>query len=81
MITIYDSETRKYYTWTTGECKIDFTEEPLCNMPKESFVLYKFNDNEHRMLQHFVDWFEANSPSVIAGWNIQGYDIPYIKTE
>lgn len=78
MITIYDSETRKYYTWTTGECKIDFTEEPLCNMPKESFVLYKFNENEHRMLQHFVDWFEANSPSVIAGWNIQGYDIPYI---
>ena len=78
MITVYDSLTRKYYTWTTGDCEVDFKEEPLDKMPKDDFVLFKFYGNEPGMLNHFIDWFEENTPSVITGWNIQGYDIPYI---
>ena len=78
MITVYDTGTGKYYTWTLGDCEVDFKEEPLRDMPKEKFVLYKFHNNEKRMLEDFLNWFERNIPDVVAGWNIQGYDIPYI---
>ena len=78
MITIYDSETQKYYTWSLEHAKIDFKEEPLCNYPKSKFVFYEFHDNEERLLEHFLDWVEANYPDVSMGWNIKGYDWPYI---
>ena len=78
MITIYDSLTKKYYTWSLGDCEIDFKEEPLKDMPKDNFVLYKFYGQETNLLNHFLNWFEANSPDVLAGWNIQSFDVPYI---
>lgn len=78
MITIFDTLTKKFYTWTTGECEQTFVEEPMNQMPQDSFVLFKFYNNEKRMLEHFVNWFEENSPDIVAGWNIQGYDMPYI---
>lgn len=78
MITVHDSLTDRFYTWTTGECEISFMDEPLNSEPKSRFELFKFQDSEPAMLRHFVDWMERNSPDVIQGWNIQGYDIPYI---
>ena len=32
------------------------------------------------MLRHFVDWIDSNRASIIYGWNICGYDIPYLYT-
>lgn len=78
MITIYDSETKKYYTWSLEHAEIDFKEEPLCNYPKDKFVFYEFHDNEEKLLEHFLDWIEGNYPDVSMGWNIKGYDWPYI---
>ena len=78
MITIYDSETEKYYTWSLEHAEIDFKEEPLCNYPKDKFVFYEFHNSEERLLEHFVDWIEANYPDVSMGWNTKGFDWPYI---
>lgn len=78
MITIYDSETKKYYTWSLEHAEIDFKEEPLCNYPKDKFVFYEFHNSEERLLEHFVDWIEANYPDVSMGWNTKGFDWPYI---
>lgn len=78
MITIHDSETDKYYTWSLEHAEIDFKEEPLCSYSKDMFVFYEFGNNESRMLEHFIGWIESNYPDVSYGWNIRGYDWPYI---
>jgi SAM-dependent methyltransferase len=58
MITIYDSLTEKFYTWSLEHSEIDFREEPLCNYPKDKFVFFEFANNESRLLEHFLDWIE-----------------------
>jgi len=78
MITIYDSQTEKYYTWSLEHAEIDFKEEPLCKYPKSKFVFYEFNNNEEKLLEHFLDWVESNYPDVSMGWNTKAYDWPYI---
>lgn len=79
MITIYDTLTEKYYTWSLSHTEIDFREEPLCSYPKDKFVLFDdFNDDEHKMLKHFLSWIEDNYPDVSVSWNGKAYDWPYI---
>lgn len=80
MITVHDSKTDRYYTWSLQPAEIDFKEEPLVNMPKDRFTIFQFGDDEDRMLLHFLDWYEENCPDVISGWNIKNYDIPYMYT-
>ena len=78
MMTIYDSLTEKFYTWSLQHAEIDFKEDPLKDYPKEKFVFFEFNDNEEKMLEHFLDWYESNYPDVNYGWNTKAYDIPYL---
>ena len=79
MITVYDNFTDKYYTWSLEHAEIDFKEEPLCNYPKDRFVLFdKFNDNEEKMLDDFLSWIEDNYPDVSVSWNGKAYDWPYL---
>ena len=79
MITIYDSLTEKFYTWSLQKTSIDFKEEPLCNYPKDKFVLFDdFNDNEEKMLEHFLSWIEDNYADVSTSWNGKAYDWPYL---
>lgn len=80
MITVHDSKTDRYYTWSLQPAEIDFKEEPLVNMSKDRFTIFQFGDDEDRMLLHFLDWYEENCPDVISGWNIKNYDIPYMYT-
>lgn len=78
MITVHDSLTDKFYTWSLSHAEIDFKEEPLSSMPKDKFVFYEFYNDENAMLEHFINWYHDNMPDVIYGWNIRGYDIPYL---
>lgn len=78
MMTIYDTETEKFYTWTLLDVDIDFTEGPVKDYPKDKFVLFKFHDNEEKMLKHFLDWMENNYADVNVTWNGRAYDIPYL---
>lgn len=34
--------------------------------------------DESSMLTAFISWLNKNSPDVITGWNIEGFDIPYL---
>lgn len=74
LITIYDSNTKKYYSWALQNVRNQFKtkEERL------SHVIYNFDNDEKALLRHFVRWFENNYPDVITGWNTYYYDIPYI---
>ena len=78
MITIFDTLTQKFYTWSLDHAEISFKEEPLKNEPIDKFVFFEFSNDETKMLDHFVTWWENNYPDVVAGWNSQAYDIPYI---
>lgn len=79
MITIYDSQTEKFYTWSLEHTTTDFREEPICTYPKDKFVLYDFFSNsEEKLLEHFLDWIESNYPDVSISWNGKAFDWPYI---
>ena len=79
MITVYDSLTEKFYTWSLQEAEVDFKEDPLKNYSKDKFVLFdKFNDDEEEMLEHFLQWTEENYADVSVSWNGKAYDWPYI---
>ena len=78
MMTIYDNFTDKFYTWSLEHAEIKFSEEPLCSYPKEKFVFFEFNNNEEKMLEHFLDWYENNYADVNVGWNSRAYDWPYV---
>lgn len=71
LITLFDTKTDKYYSWSLKK-----TTKP------ESFTKHElydfFNDNEQNLLLHFVDFVSENYPDVIASWNGQSFDIPYI---
>ena len=77
MLTIYDTLTKKYYTWTTIDCEKDFQVEPLKDMDPNIFELRKF-DSEFFMLEDFLDWWESNYPDIICGYNSQSFDNPYL---
>lgn len=79
MITVHDSFTGKFYTWSLQKTSVDFREEPLKDYPKDKFVLFdSFNDNEEVMLEHFLSWTEDNYADVSVSWNGRSYDWPYI---
>ena len=79
MVTIYDSLTEKFYTWSLQKTSIDFREEPLKDYPKDKFVLFDdFNDDEEEMLDNFLSWIEGNYADVSVSWNGKAYDWPYV---
>jgi DNA polymerase elongation subunit (family B) len=78
MITVYDTQTERYYTWSLNHAKIDFKEELLKNYPKTKFKFFEFNNNEADLLKSFIKWTEQNYPDAYCSWNGQAFDIPYI---
>jgi len=68
LITIYDSLSEKYYTWGL---KNNF-------VPKNDNETYFKCNNEESLLRKFLDFWKRDYPDCVTGWNISGYDIPYI---
>lgn len=72
-ITIYDSFTNKYYVfgnqveWTnTDTIKLDLDYESI------------YCDDEKDLCLKVLQFWRTNYPDIMTGWNIDGYDIPYI---
>ena len=66
-ISIQDYTTKNIITWGV---------KPFVN--KQSNVKYIECSSEYGLLQSFINYWDANIPEVITGWNIQFYDVPYI---
>ena len=66
-ITIQDYATKQIMTWGVKPFEV-----------KQKNVKYFHCSTERGVLQTFLDWWDANPPEVITGWNVQLYDIPYI---
>jgi DNA polymerase elongation subunit (family B) len=71
VMTIYDTIKKRYFTWVCT----DKTDLPFEDNETTSYFVYF---SETKMLRHFLGWFQANYPDVISGWNIDGFDIPYL---
>jgi DNA polymerase elongation subunit (family B) len=67
LITIQDYASKEIITWGSRT----FTER----VENHTYIEC---ENEAELLQSFLDFWENNYPDVVTGWNISGYDIPYI---
>ena len=66
-ITVQDYQTRKLKVFGTRPYKNtrDDVEFILC-------------DGEQHLLRCFLDYWVQNFPDILTGWNVDGYDVPYI---
>lgn len=48
-------------------------------LSKPSITVLKTYNSEEDMLEAFVNYISSNYPNVITGWNISGFDIPYLS--
>ena len=87
VISLYDTLTNTMHVWTyrkdisaclTEEQEKKIKDEINSEYEKELTVkIYKF-DNEIKLLDDFLQYWEKNIPDVVSGWNIDRFDIPYI---
>lgn len=70
-ITFYDSASKVYAVFS-----IDTSGE-LDGVELDGAKLFLFPD-EKSMLMAFIKYYESANPTIITGWNIDGYDIPYL---
>jgi len=43
-----------------------------------SDVVYNQCENEHELLERFIETWQAINPDVVTGWNVELYDVPYL---
>ena len=68
LISLQDYNTKQIITWGVNS----FTN-------KQKNVNYIECLNEWTLLQRFIEYWNANIPDVVTGWNIEYYDIPYLS--
>jgi DNA polymerase elongation subunit (family B) len=67
VITIWDSLSKKFYTWGT---------KPVTKTIDN--CIYTVCRNEKEMFLAFLDFFERDYPDILSGWNSEFFDVPYI---
>jgi|SaaInl5LU_22_DNA_1037371.scaffolds.fasta_scaffold01838_3 DNA polymerase elongation subunit (family B) len=75
-ITIKSSTSALYQVWGCGDYDIDKTPH------KHLHIRYHKCEDEYQLLERFVRWWAGQGkehyPEVLTGWNVRGFDIPYI---
>lgn len=81
-ITIYDTYTKKYYSWFCPKDQVDIIQEE-----KKIREMYSKYDNTnieinilstyHNLLNSFMQFMKVNVPDIISAWNSK-FDIPYL---
>ena len=56
---------------------IIFGTRPYSKESDDIFEYRLFND-EATMLREFVIFWQSNCPDILTGWNVDGYDVPYL---
>ena len=68
LITVYDNYDEKLYTY-------GWHKNYQCMDTINNIYMYS---NEKDMLEAFLSFWELRNFSIVTGWNIDGYDIPYL---
>ena len=70
LITVQDYKTKEIITW--GQTKYGDFEN------KQENVDFRPCYDEYHLLNSFLEWWTADTPDVVTGWNLEYYDIPYL---
>ncbi|HPM74119.1 MAG TPA: DNA polymerase domain-containing protein [Saccharofermentans sp.] len=76
VLTIFDSLTETYNCFYSLE-HAGSSPKPFVP-PSMDNVSYHPCKNEQALLICLLSWWESHYPDVLTGWNIDGYDIPYL---
>lgn len=73
-ITIHDSVLDTYFVWST--LKYDVTQSEH----RDVSIRYTHCPDEYHLLKFFINFWhdEFTCPDAVTGWNIRGFDIPYL---
>jgi len=74
-ITIYDNIDDKFYVFSTLDWELRKTKLDFVTM--DSLEYYRCSD-EKDLLVRFINHVHAKGYHAFTGWNIEGYDIPYL---
>ena len=66
IITVFDNLTEKFYSFGLKE------------YPSKENIIYKFCKNEAELLENFLIFFQKDYPDIVASWNGEVFDIPYL---
>jgi len=63
-----------YFVWGFGDYDVSKS------IMQDHTVVYRKMDNEIHLLSDFLKWWNspAHCPDVITGWNVRGFDVPYM---
>lgn len=67
LITVKDNTHKRLVTFTARPFETDRTD-----------VRVEYSRDEASMLKNFLYFWKDNCPDVVTGWNIEGFDIPYL---
>jgi len=70
-IALYDNISKKYLAYILDK------EGKLQDSETEETVILSFQDEE-TLIGHFMTKWEEIQPTIITGWNVDGFDIPYL---
>ena len=73
-ITIYDNIDDTYYTWGLEPWNKEDGEYAGSDIK----IVYQHCSDEVALLTDFLQFWQKEPPHVVTGWNIDGFDIPYI---
>lgn len=82
IISVYDSADKKFRVW--GASAFDKTKVSEVLAKKSQYVIdpndivYVHCLTEKQLLSEFLKFWERNYPDCVSGWNLDGFDIPYI---
>lgn len=68
-ITVYDTVKQKYYVFSTV---VEHYK------PKVKNALYLYTSTERELITAFMNFWERDHPDILTGWNIEGFDVPYL---
>lgn len=81
-VTIYSTKTRKFHVFTTRVWSKEKSVLTVDDHGKATDILdrveYHYCPDEKTLLASFVKYFRQNTPHILSGWNIDGFDIPYL---
>jgi len=70
-IATYDSNGDTYYAFVLDE-------EKRLNIKSDKNIIIKRFENEHELLQSFMVEYLKWKPTIVTGWNIDTFDMPYL---
>lgn len=74
-ITLYDNLDEKYYLFTTLDWQLKDTKLDFIT---EDTIEYNLCKDEKDLLIRFINHVHSKGYHALTGWNISGYDIPYL---